>query len=240
MKQLLLSFFAITYAMCLCNVSFAQVGINQSGAMPHSSAMLDVVSNDKGLLLPRMTLSERNSIATPATGLLIFQTDNTSGFYYYNGTAWVLLGGGPAYYHAIGITDASRASGSASFAAMPEMSITFTPKSSVVYVTFTATGGMATPSITTYGQCRATFILRRNGTQVGNRFMNENIYADGVSIDYPVTSYSISYTYPVTVTPGVSTTIDIQWNGFGNGTPSLTNNPVTSNNHNRTLVIVDP
>jgi len=35
-----------------------------------------------------MTQVQRNAIASPATGLLIFQTNNTPGFYYYNGTAW--------------------------------------------------------------------------------------------------------------------------------------------------------
>lgn len=41
-----------------------------------------------------MLASEKAAIATPATGLLIFQTDAVSGFYYYNGTIWVLIGGG--------------------------------------------------------------------------------------------------------------------------------------------------
>ena len=35
-----------------------------------------------------MTLAQRNAIATPATGLLIYQTNSAPGFYYYNGTAW--------------------------------------------------------------------------------------------------------------------------------------------------------
>jgi hypothetical protein len=38
-----------------------------------------------------MTLAQRNAIATPATGLLIYQTNNTPGFYYYNGTAWTAV-----------------------------------------------------------------------------------------------------------------------------------------------------
>lgn len=67
----------------------AQVGIGT--ITPDPSAQLDVSSTDKGMLVPRMNLSERNAIADPATGLLIFQTDNTPGFYYYNGSGWVPL-----------------------------------------------------------------------------------------------------------------------------------------------------
>lgn len=37
--------------------------------------------------MPRLTQTQRNSILSPSTGLLIYQTDNTSGFYYYTGTA---------------------------------------------------------------------------------------------------------------------------------------------------------
>jgi hypothetical protein len=60
---------------------------------PNNSAALQVNSTSKGVLLPSMTLSQRDAIATPATGLLVFQTDSTPGFYYYNGTAWVAIGG---------------------------------------------------------------------------------------------------------------------------------------------------
>lgn len=65
------------------------VGVNATGAAPNSSAMLDVASTTSGMLTPRMTQAQRNAIATPATGLLIYQTDVVPGFYYYNGTAWV-------------------------------------------------------------------------------------------------------------------------------------------------------
>jgi hypothetical protein len=70
------------------------VGINSTGAAPNASAMLDVSSTNSGMLVPRMTQSERNNIASPATGLLIYQTDNTPGFYYYNGSAWAAVSGG--------------------------------------------------------------------------------------------------------------------------------------------------
>ncbi|HMO62768.1 MAG TPA: tail fiber domain-containing protein [Ferruginibacter sp.] len=71
-----------------------RVGINVTGAAPHTSAMLDVASTNRGLLIPRMTLAQRNAVATPATGLLIYQTDNTAGFYFYNGVAWQGISGG--------------------------------------------------------------------------------------------------------------------------------------------------
>lgn len=67
----------------------AQVGIGTIS--PDGSAQLDVQSTSKGLLIPRMSLTDRGNIASPATGLLIFQTDATPGFYYYNGSAWVPL-----------------------------------------------------------------------------------------------------------------------------------------------------
>lgn len=69
------------------------VAINTTGTTANASAMLDVSSTTAGVLIPRMKLTERNAIGSPAVGLLIYQTDNTPGFYYYNGTAWTLLGG---------------------------------------------------------------------------------------------------------------------------------------------------
>jgi len=47
-------------------------------------------------LIPRLTQFQRNLITSPTTGLLIFQTDNTPGFYYYNGSTWTSIGGGIA------------------------------------------------------------------------------------------------------------------------------------------------
>ncbi len=70
-------------------LSIAQVGIGTT--LPDTSSELDVSSplNNKGVLIPRMTQAQRDLIATPATSLLIYQTDNSPGFYYYNGTIWV-------------------------------------------------------------------------------------------------------------------------------------------------------
>jgi hypothetical protein len=59
----------------------------------HSSALLEVRSSSsyiKGFLPPRMTQTERNSIATPAVGLMVYQTDATEGLYVYKSTGWAL------------------------------------------------------------------------------------------------------------------------------------------------------
>lgn len=72
-------------------IVYSQVGINTT--TPDPSAALDIFSTDKGVLIPKLTQNEKDAIANPAVGLLIFQIDNTSGFYYYTGTSWITFGG---------------------------------------------------------------------------------------------------------------------------------------------------
>jgi hypothetical protein len=67
-----------------------QVGINTTGASANSSAILDVTSNTKGMLIPRLTTTERTAITSPATGLLVYDI-SLSLFYYYNGTVWTAI-----------------------------------------------------------------------------------------------------------------------------------------------------
>ncbi|MEM6316307.1 MAG: tail fiber protein [Bacteroidota bacterium] len=68
----------------------AQVGINENNANPDASAMLDVSSTNKGLLIPRMNSTNRESINNPATGLMVFDT-TTNSFWYYSGS-WQEIG----------------------------------------------------------------------------------------------------------------------------------------------------
>lgn len=88
----------ILFILFICCVyyseSYAQAAINSDGAKPHASAMLEVTSSAKGLLTPRMTGAQRSGIGSPATGLLVYQTDANKGFYYYDGAKWVLISGG--------------------------------------------------------------------------------------------------------------------------------------------------
>ena len=71
-------------------------GVGIGTTMPAPSAALEVRSTTQGLLLPRLTLAQRNamgtgSIAAPVPGLVIYQTNNTPGLYAYDGTGWVRL-----------------------------------------------------------------------------------------------------------------------------------------------------
>ncbi len=68
------------------NNLWAQVAVNTDGSSADGSAMLDVRSDTAGLLIPRMIQTQREAISNPATGLLVYQTDGTKGFYYNIGT----------------------------------------------------------------------------------------------------------------------------------------------------------
>ncbi|MDC7994083.1 cell wall anchor protein [Altibacter sp. HG106] len=68
---------------------YAQVGIGTTN--PDPSAALDISSTDGGMLTPRMTTAQRTAIASPATGLLVFDTDLDL-FYYFDGAIWQPLG----------------------------------------------------------------------------------------------------------------------------------------------------
>ncbi|MDB4181029.1 putative metal-binding motif-containing protein [Flavobacteriaceae bacterium] len=86
MKKIII-FCALIFTMGLT----AQVGINTP--VIDASAALEITSTEGGILIPRMTETERDEISGAADGLLIYQTDATVGFYYYSGTAWTALAG---------------------------------------------------------------------------------------------------------------------------------------------------
>jgi hypothetical protein len=84
----------IFLALCFVFVSFttqAQVGIGT--ATPAASAQLEVnsTSNNKGILIPRLSATQKDAIVNPAEGLLIFQTTVPTGFYFYTSNAWKLI-----------------------------------------------------------------------------------------------------------------------------------------------------
>jgi len=78
-------FLQIIGCLFLINSLDAQrVAINEDGEAPDPSAILDISANDKGFLAPRMTTTQRNSISSPATGLIVFDTEDEL-YYHYTG-----------------------------------------------------------------------------------------------------------------------------------------------------------
>ena len=70
----------------------AQVAINNDNSSAVSSAMLDVKSTTKGILIPRMTSGDRNFIGTPVDGLLVYDITTNSFWFYDNGNGgWLEL-----------------------------------------------------------------------------------------------------------------------------------------------------
>lgn len=75
----------ITGLLILPTMMLSQnIGISSTGATPDNSAMLDITSDSKGILIPRMSTAKRTSIPSPATGLMVYDTDLDC-YYFYDG-----------------------------------------------------------------------------------------------------------------------------------------------------------
>lgn len=87
-------FFIILFSsFCIATATNAQsVSVNTDGTTADASAILDVKSTTKGVLVPRVTTAQRTAIASPANGLLVYDTDVKS-FWYHNGIAWTNITG---------------------------------------------------------------------------------------------------------------------------------------------------
>jgi hypothetical protein len=83
MKQIITSLVFISCSL----FSYSQnVGVGTNA--PHASAALEVKDSARGILIPRMTATQRTSITSPAEGLMVYQTDGSKGFWYYDGAIW--------------------------------------------------------------------------------------------------------------------------------------------------------
>ncbi len=92
----------LTFFLFMCFSGFAQVSISTGNSTPDQSAMLDVQSSLRGVLLPRVSLTAANiaaPIVSPAVGLIIYNTaaagttpNNVhAGYYQWDGTKWVAV-----------------------------------------------------------------------------------------------------------------------------------------------------
>jgi len=85
--------FITLFILAVTNLTFAQNNIGIGTNAPDASAALDISSTTKGLLIPRMTTAQRNSIAAPVKGLMVFDNDSSS-FWYFDGNSWSNLAAG--------------------------------------------------------------------------------------------------------------------------------------------------
>ena len=78
--------------MIFGTIGYSQIGIGTTA--PNASSALDIQSTTQGLLTPRMTTAQRLAITTPANGLLVFDSTQSS-FYYYDAAtgSWIKLSG---------------------------------------------------------------------------------------------------------------------------------------------------
>jgi uncharacterized protein (TIGR02145 family) len=81
----------LTILLCCISCFYqvhSQIGISADSSTPDPSAMLDIQSTEKGLLIPRMTTDQMDMIDNPATGLLVFNSDSVD-IYMFNGNYWL-------------------------------------------------------------------------------------------------------------------------------------------------------
>lgn len=90
MKSKILLSFAFSMSIMGAIAQKDNVGIGTT--KPDQSAALEISSSNKGLLTPRMSLQQRTAIQNPAQGLIVYQTDMLSGFYFYDGKEWKSMG----------------------------------------------------------------------------------------------------------------------------------------------------
>lgn len=85
-------FILVVFLSLFVMPSYGQTVIvsDDSGYGGETSAMLDVKSTDKGMLIPRLSTAQRTAISAPVEGLFVYDTDFKR-FYYYNGSDWAAM-----------------------------------------------------------------------------------------------------------------------------------------------------
>lgn len=165
--------------VCLFTIGNAQsLAVNNDGSTADASAILDVKSTAKGLLVPRVTATQRAAIATPATGLVVYQTDGTTGFYYNAGTSgapsWKLLLASDGVGTALtALNAANLTSGTVTAARMPALTGDITTTAGTVATTIAnnavttlkiADANVTIAKISATGTASETTFLRGDGT----------------------------------------------------------------------------
>ncbi len=151
MKKFIIFFLSVLFFL----QGYSQQNVGIGTTTPNTSAILDLTSTTRALLIPRMTATERGNIASPTAGMLVYQTNTVGvsafGFYVYEGTAptatWKRLaksdevGGGSGSWTVAGANQYSNVSGSVGIG-------TTTPNASTMLEIVSTTRGVLFPRMT--------------------------------------------------------------------------------------------
>ena len=99
-------YFILIVLLCstITPMIYAQVGINTDNSTPDASALLDIKSTDKGLLIPRMSSAQRTAISSPAAGLMVYDV-TTKTYWYYDNNQWNEIRNGSSSLSAFDFVD---------------------------------------------------------------------------------------------------------------------------------------
>lgn len=206
--------------------SFSQnTGINPTGASPHNSAGLDIDFTDRGLLIPRMTTTDRNSIASSANSLLIFNT-TTQCFEAYHSTtsSWVSISclgcQLPGAFSALAATNSTQTSFDANWSGSAGATAYFLDVDDNSDFSSPVSGydNLNVGNVTIYSvtglTCGNTYYYRIRANNACGTSTNSNIITE--TITGCTTVYSVPGTYDFTVPAGV-TSLEIKCWGAGGG-----------------------
>jgi len=167
----------ILAVLLFTNTAKAQgVAVNTTGSPADTSAIMDVSSTTQGILVPRMLSAQRMAISGPANGLLVYQTDDAAGFYFYNAGTWQSLST-PANATTQGNTfnnanQLVQLNGSAQLPAVDGSQLTNLPSSAAAAGTLTGgtlASGVTSSSLTSVGTLTGlTVSTPINGSVTGN------------------------------------------------------------------------
>lgn len=245
MKRKYILVFILSSFYCM-----SQVGINTS----NPNAQLDIRSsnqatpaNTDGLLIPKVDAFPAINPTAAQQGMMVYLTTTSStnlpGFYFWDNptTSWKTLNNnGSKYYSVIGTTNAVSSN---TLEIMPQMTITFTPKSPTVFLNFSAKGFLAdaslNPSIS--GTCRQGAIFFQilvNG--VPTKGWQTSVEDISNVVNYPLWDTAIYY--PVNVTPNTPQTVSINWYfpSCGGLMANYVSAPINARQAHRSMCIIDP
>lgn len=139
-KGLLVQLTCLCLAIAISRNSYSQsMGISSSSITPDASSILEIRSSTKGLLIPRMTTTDRNSIPSPATGLIIYNT-TTNKFNFYNGSWIEILSGSTTGLASVTGTSNRISVGGTSSDPVVDISASYTGQSSITTLGTITTG----------------------------------------------------------------------------------------------------